>query len=257
MPTASPLLMSDDHLDLLGSAAISWVCLSETAQAFSQRPHQLRAVAGSATALGRQLRSENAAAVTASSERGCIRLVHRRAAAAYTFRPVAHLEPVEVIKAAHAAQEWCASSPSWEGSASQRILSAIITAAIYRVDGYAAAPWSWTRPRRRAGRPVGVTIGDHPVIPGLTWVGPDELRAHWERAPLVVVPVPAAGEIPPDLASRAGVFLLVQDEQPDAVWNAVATLEMQEITLFWPICREWLADQLAAPARNFVEFRSP
>ena len=259
MATPIPVL-TDDHLDLLVSAAAAWhVLTSKTQAAFARTGLESQVVAASTVEAGRMLRAENAAAIQWLASRGRGRLCDRGDLPPYAHRPVAHLRPVEVIKAAHAAQAACVFSPGWPTSVARRLLSAVVTAATHRLEGYADAPWVWTRPQIRAGRVIGVTAAgqaDRPEIDGLDWVKIEDLREHWTSAPVIVISAAAASQVPADLPSRTGVFLLVVDEPPNEVWQAVATLEMQSLVLFWPTCREWLQAQVAAPAPEFVEHRA-
>ncbi len=256
MPTTTTSAhLSDDHIDVLVSAAWSWgLVIYGPSAALAQRPTE--AVDETASETGRALRRENIASVRAMSIRGSTHLADRVEPNPYVFRPVTHLDPVEVIKAAHAADGSCSRSPSWQGSDSRRLLEALVTAATYRLEGYADAPWNWTRPSHRGGRPVGIATGHHPDVTGLQWIRPADAPAHWNTASLIVVTTTAAREIPAALPSRAGVFVIAQDEKPEAVWRAVSDLDMQALVLFWPTCQGWLAEQLAEPAEDFVEFRS-
>lgn len=255
MAAPTPVL-TDEHLDLLVSAAGAWhVLASKTQAAFARAGLESHIVEAGAAEAGRLLRSENAAAAHQLAVRGRGRLVDRGELAAYVHHPVRHLRPVEVIKAAQAAQAACAYSPTWQDSAAQRLLEAVVTAGTHRLDGYADAPWAWTRPQVRSGPAVGVPGPSRPDVDGLGWVDVEELRAHWETAPLIVISVSAAAQVPTDLPSRAGVFLLVVDEPPNQVWQAVTALEIQSLVLFWPACQEWLYAQLAAPAPEFIEHR--
>lgn len=155
MATATFVMLSDDHIDLLITACVRWrVLTSATAAAFSP-PGDHLLVAG-ATEAGRLLREQNTAAMQWLSERGRTRLRERTLPGPYDHRDVERLDPVEVIKAAHAAQACCAASPTWEASAARRLMVAVITAATHRLDGYSTAPWSWTRPHHRRGRPLGI-----------------------------------------------------------------------------------------------------
>lgn len=259
MATTSPTpVLSNDHIDLLITAAAAWhVLASRTTAAFARGTVEQHALTASPTEAGRLLQAENSAAVRWLSDEGRTRLVDRAHPVPYTHRPVEHLVPVEVIKAAHAAQAVCSASPTWPQSTARSLLAAIVTAATHRLEGYSDAPWSWTRPQRRVGHAIGVTLdGAHPEVPGLTWVALDELREHWSSAPIVVVTVPAAVRVPADLPPRAGVFVLADGEPDNTVWEALTSLEMQTLALFWPACRPWLADQIQAPDREFVEHRS-
>lgn len=251
-------VLSDDHIDLLVSAASAWsVLASRTRAAFAQSALESHVLVATATEAGRLVRAENIAALRWLSQRGRTRLIDRGDLEPYIHRLVEHLDPVEVIKAAQSAQRACSPSPTGQGCAVQRLLAAVVTAATHRLEGYAEAPWCWTRPHRRAGRPVGVAAaGVHPVVPGLDWTTPAELRECWTSASIVVVTPAAASQIPPDLPERAGVFLLVVDEQADEVWKSLTALEMQALVLFWPVCSQWLLAQLADPAPEFVEHRA-
>ncbi len=104
---------------------------------------------------------------------------------------------------------------------------------------------------------VGVALGaDHPEVPGLVWVTPDAVSQYWDTAAVVITTVAAVATFPADLTARAGVFVLVRDETPDAVWNAVVALDMQALVTYWPACQPWLLEQLRAPSSEFNEFRS-
>lgn len=255
------LTLTDDHLDLLVTAATDWHLLaSPTMAAFAGSPLEQHIVVASATETGRVLRAENMASVQWLSDRGRTRLSERGPSGPYTHHRVENPDPVEVIKASHCAQASCKDSPTWSTSTASRLLSALITAATHRLPGYAAAPWGWTRPQMRSGVSVGVALpGSSPVqIPGLTWVTPDQLREHWTQAPLVVIRCDAAREVPVDLPVRSGVFVLSVDGQDDAnqVWQAVSSLNMLALALLWPACAPWLQQQLRDPAPEFVEHRS-
>ena len=118
--------------------------------------------------------------------------------------------PVEVIKAAQAATAACQDSPTWTTSPAYRILDAVTQAATLRLDGYAEAPWWWTRPQRRSGIPVGVALAeDHPEVSGLVWVTPDAVSQYWDTAAVVITTVAAVTTFPADLKARAGVFVLL------------------------------------------------
>lgn len=253
---ATACVLTDDHVDLIVSAAAAWhVLASKTQAAFAQAGLETHVLVATSTEAGRLVRTENASAVEWLAAHGRGRLVDRADLTPYTHRPVTHLDPVEVIKAAHAAQAACSPSPTWDGSAAQRLLAAVITAGAHRLEGYADAPWSWTRPQVRTGPAVGVAGPAHPDIEDLTWVSIDDLVEHWSTAPVVVITPDVADQVPADLAPRAGVFILVVDEHPNRVWQALLALDLQALVLFWPACRPWLQAQLAHPAPEFVEHR--
>lgn len=248
--------LTDDHLDLLVSAAAAWhVLTSKTHAAFAQAGLETHVLGATVTEAGRLLRTENGSAIEWLTVRGRGRLVDRVDLTPYTHRPVTHLEPVEVIKAAHAAQTACRPSPTWDGSPAQRLLAAVVTAAAHRLEGYADAPWSWTRPQVRTGPAVGVSGAAHPDIEHLIWVSIEQLAEHWSTAPVIIITPDVADQVPPDLTSRAGVFLLAVDEHPNQVWQALTALDLQALVLFWPACEPWLHAQLANPAPEFVEHR--
>lgn len=263
MTTTSPTpVLSTDHIDLLVTAATDWRLLaSPTTAAFAQSPLEHHVVVASATDAGRLLRSENVAAVRSLSDRGRTRLVDRGPVETYTHHRVDHLDPVEVIKAVHAAQAACSDSPSWSTSPAARLLDALITAATHRLPGYTTAPWWWTRPQMRSGQSVGVLRegSTAPEVPGLTWITPNQLREHWPQAPLIIIRVDAAADIPADLPARAGVFILGLDGREDSnqIWEAVTALDMPALVMLWPACAPWLHQQLQDPEPQFIEHRSP
>lgn len=261
MATTSPTpVLSDDHIDLLITAATDWRLLaSPTTAAFAQSALERHVVVASSVEAVRMVRAENTASVQWLSEHGRTRLVDRAPADTYTHRRVETLDPVEVIKAAHSAQASCKDSPTWSTSPTARLLTALVTAATHRLPGYADAPWSWTRPQLRSGRSIGVALAHStpPAVPGLTWVSPDQVREHWAEAPLVVIRCDAASSVPADLPTRSGVFVLSLEGQEDAnqVWEAVSGLNMPALALLWPSCQPWLQQQLRNPAPEFVEHR--
>ena len=95
---ATPVL-SDDHIDLIISAAMRWhVITSRTAAAFSSSPAENHALVATAHEAGRMLRTENRAAIAWLAERGRVRPGDQAAAGSYVHCPVERLHPVEVIK---------------------------------------------------------------------------------------------------------------------------------------------------------------
>ena len=253
-------VLTDDHLDLLVSAASAWGLITSPTRAAFTTSHLERELASATGPLaGALLQRENLVALQWLAANGRSRLAERPpTTTTYAHRPVEHLIPVEVIKAAHRAEAACRLSPTWQQSLARRLLTGIITAATQRLPGYAEAPWMWSRPQRRRGTPIGIRL-DHetcPEISGLEWVGLDLDRRRWDDAQLVLVTPSAAVHLPADLPSRPGVLVFVVDENHNSVWESLSTLEMQTLALFWPACREWLLDQLSDPALEFVEHRS-
>lgn len=244
-------LLTDDHLDLLVTAAVQWRLLLHTPDALPETRSPI--LQATATQAGRLIRQANHAA--AARQPGPRRT--RVEADGYLFHPVEHLVPVEVLKATHAAADCCALAPAWNGSQPQRLLSAVRDAATQRVEGYAEAPWMWSRPQVRSGNPVAFTpCGTwRPAVEGLTWVGPEELLDQWEKAAMILVTVDGAHALPATTA-RAGVHLLAPEGATSAqVWDAIEEFHPEQV-LYWPACREWLSEQVQSPSPRYVEFRS-
>ena len=252
--TSTSQILTVDHLDLLVTAAVRWrILTSRTAAAFSQAESHL--VVATGTEAGRLVQQENLAAVRWLSDRGRGRLADRSTPEPYTFTEIEHLVPVEVIKACHAAESMCSSSPGWSASTARRLLVAVATAASHRLEGYSSAPWEWTRPQRRSAPAIAVGATWRPELPGISWVDADELVSRWAEASLVVISTEVAGQLPPDLPRRSGVFLLADREPHDEIWSAILALDAQALVLFWPACQPWLADQVSDPSPEFVEHR--
>lgn len=251
--------LSDDHLDLIMTAALQWRVLPATHTIGSEIEQRL--VDAMVNQVGQQVLAENLASITALIAQGRARLAgDAEPVASYSYSAVDQLVPVEVIKAVHAARDMCRHSPSWKGSPAHRWLDAVLVASTYRLDGFAAAPWRWTRPQRRAGHSIGVALRaeDQLDIPGLIWIEPDELASHWQQAPLIVIRVEAALTIPAELPARAGVFVLTHEGHHDAqqMWTALNSLDMEALSLFWPTCRPWLVEQIQGPAAEYCSYRS-
>jgi|SRR5690606_18606385 len=232
-------ILSDDHIDLLVTAASRWgVLVSRTAAALTAAPSGHHILTASGTDAGRAIRAENAAAVRWLGYRGRVRVADRAPREDYTYRPVdAVLIPVEVIKAVHAAQEMCQDAPTWQASSARRLLDGVLLAATHRLDGYPQAPWRWNRPEHRGGLPVGVALADEPrpQIEGLTWVTPAAVPQHWSTAALIVVRTGAAFAIPAGLPARDGVALLVTSEEThNQTWTAVEALKMAARIFTYP-----------------------
>ena len=260
MATSPTPTLPDDHIDLLVSAAARWhILTSRTTAAFTEGVAENHVLAAAATRAGQLIRTENTAAIEWLSAKGRTRLVDRAHAEDYTHSLVEHLAPVEVIKAAHATEASCAARPTWQNSAAQRLVSAVLTCATHRLEGYADAPWIWTRPRLRSGRPIGIAAGATPHLPDLEWIDPadtTQLRQHWATASVVVITCAATAMLPVDLPQRPGLFMLAGDESSNEVWQSLTALAMPALVLFWPMCQDWLLTQLTDPEPEFVEHRS-
>jgi len=250
----TPGTLGPDHLDLLVTAAARWrILTSSTAAAFSRAEAHL--VVASAVQAGQMLQQENLAAIRWHADRGHSRLADRLVPDPYTYTEVDRLDPVEVIKACHAAEASCEASPGWPASTAKRLLTAIITAATYRLDGYADAPWQWTRPSRRSGAPIAIGADWRPPLPGVTWLDPTEAIDRWQEAALVIVTTDVAAQLPV-LPPRSGVFLLADHDPVDEVWQAIIAMDEQAVVMFWPSCEPWLREQLLDPAPEFIEHRA-
>ncbi|MFE5339670.1 hypothetical protein ACFQ80_05595 [Isoptericola sp. NPDC056578] len=253
--TSTSPTLTNDHIDLLVTAAARWQILTDPTTAAFAGDHHLGLTP---TQAGQQLRQENLAATAHLADQGSLKPADLVDPGPYTHEPIQHVDPVEVIKAVHAAQHACAPSPRWQHGTARKLLTAVATAATYRLPGYADAPWLWTRPQRRTGMPLGIATGDdYPPIPGLQWHAPGEqLHDLWAKAPLVLITPAAALELPADLAARSGVFILTTTETQAKIWLAVRDLKMQTGVLHWPTCEPWLTGQLREPSPEYAEHRT-
>lgn len=251
--TATPQLLTGDHIDLLITAALRWRVLTDhTTAAFTSTERHL--VVATANEAGRILQQENLAALRWLSDRGRSRLADRAIPEPHVFTEVDALDPVEVIKACHAYQHLCSPSPGWSGSTAHRLVAAITTAATHRLAGYAEAPWVWTRPQVRSGAPVALGRQWRPELPGISWVDATRLVQAWQSASLIVVTTEAAPDLPDGLPTRSGLFLLTNSDHPDQVWEAVASVA-PEAVLYWPVCEDWLAEQVREPSPQLTHHR--
>jgi|SRR5664279_923341 len=251
---ADSQILGTDHLDLLVSASSAWGVLTSSAgSALSMHSSQL--VTASRTTAGRLLQAANMESVLRQRVISVTdRLAILAKPALYEFREVDHLSPVEVIKAAHAADHLCSLSPNWADGTGSRLLKSIVTAATHRVDGYAAAPYRWTRPRVRSGDAVAVGGAWRPDLPGFTWIDVDEVATHWDTARLLLVTTEVVGEIPVGLPPRSGIFTLESRGPSTETWTHLSVAGPAPL-LFWPVCQDWLADQVLDPSPEFVEHR--
>jgi len=250
MPVPSPHVLHADHVDLLVTAALRWGLV--------EIPLDQRDAAGVVetvigTAVGRLLLTANAAAATALGRTGRNRPVDRSVpVGAYAYRPVLNLAPLEVIKAAQAAEQMCAPAPTWSGDHARELLTAILAAACYRLPGYAGAPFAWSRPDRYDGPPTAIGLDWRPPIAGVRWVGIDAVRTAWVSASALLVSGQVAALLPADLPSRPRVYLLVDECDPEVAWQAVEVMDGHELVLPWPASRAWLGEQLGAPSLLLV-----
>ncbi len=249
--TPAPIL-TDDHIDLIVTAAARWhVLASRTTAAFAGAGLERHVLHATEDQAGRALRAANTAAVRRLAQQGKSRMMDRTPGADhYHHRRVeGTLDPVEVIKAVHAAQEMCSSTPGWADSIAQRLLSAVNLAAEHRLPGYASAPWKWTRPTDLNTAPLGIAAAgeEHPDLPGLEWTDPNNVSEdRWAHASLVIVRPGAASAIPANLKARTGVVVMITEtERHGDAWEAVTALAMPASQVWlWPICRGWLESHL-------------
>jgi hypothetical protein len=168
MSSAPVDVVGCDHLDLLVSAAVRYrVLAGPTAAAFSAAGESAGIVATPSDA-GRLLLKQNRASARWKSVRARVEAdMSDVETLHYEHRRVEDFEPIEVIKAAHGYQQRVADGPIWNGTAAQRLLDAIVYAAIQRLPGYAEAAWEWTRKTHRLGAPVGLRRHWVPVDRGV------------------------------------------------------------------------------------------
>jgi hypothetical protein len=234
-------LMGKDHLDLLLSAALDYqVPLpASTRAAFSQ----LVPITVIASEVGATLTTHNAAAQGHNPGRR------------YTFTAVTEIEPVAVIKAAHAMMAVCRADPHWDTSASAQFLTDLVHAATVRIHGYDTAEWEWHRPPARLGASIGCATTWQPPLPSMTWIPPDQLtRQAWRSARRVVLTAEATEQLPTDLEPRTHVIVLVGETSPTArQWEAAARLCADApVIAWWPAARDWLSAQM--PELPWSEF---
>jgi len=164
-------------------------------------------------------------------------------------RPVVGVDPVQVVKSAHAYEAACRQDSGWMGSEAQLWLRRVEVAAVQQVPGYAAASWQWVRPVQPV-LVLGVaTPGQELPLPGVRWVVPEAVAALWSRAHLVLVTAGAARVLRqgPVLPARRGVYLLGEalDEEAAVLSGFVSAT----VFVSWPTGRAWLTDVLRDPTR--------
>jgi len=147
----SATVVSADTLDLLVTAALRYgVLTSRTRSAFSApSAGVLQATPDDAgrVLLAQYLAAQRptmAAPPPLSSELRC-----------YQHVPVAHVDPVHVLKAIHTYETVAAAGPGWDTSAAHTLTTALFRAAVKALPGY-SAPSSWRRPPVRSGPPIGL-----------------------------------------------------------------------------------------------------
>lgn len=237
----SATVVSADTLDLLVTAALRYgVLASRTRRAFTTTGGILQATPDDA---GRVLLHQHLAAALhrhhppqLSSELRCYRHV-----------PVAHVDPVHVLKALHTYEAVAATGQGWATSAAHTVTAALLRAATQALPGYAEAPTSWCRPAVRSGTPIGLARQWRPVNDGVVWMTPRELAAHWDSAAIVLLTVDALPHLPRDLPARDGVYVLAGGEVSPAAWEAIATSPALLIVQL-PTGGAWLREELEAVA---------
>lgn len=225
------LLIPDDHLDLVVTAALEWKVLSGPPAATLAAPGTLTSLDG--TSAGVLIREQNHQSV------------HVEALPPYMFREVNEpLIPVEVLKACHAISYACRNAPAWGSSVAHTLVTQTAWAAAVRMPGYSEAPWAWHR--RRTSVVLAVAQGWRPDLPDVEWVGPDDVTpAGWQGAGHVVVTDEALVALirrvdSGDLEPRPNVFAVTAADQPaSAAWAGVA-----DHVVHWPECLPWLTTRL-------------
>jgi len=166
---------------------------------------------------------------------------------AYRYVSVPTVDPVEVLKAAHSYLDQAQGSPQWPGSSAAQILAQLIRGAAEHLPGYNRAPLQWRRPPVRTGYPVGLCREWEPLHEGIRWVSPRELAAHWASAAVVVVTVPVLPDLPLDLPSRNGVYVVAGQPVSEEEWQAIAA-GPSPVLVELPAGGRWLREELTAVA---------
>lgn len=225
------LLIPDDHLDLVVTAALEWKVLSGPPAATLAAPGTLTSLDG--TSAGVLIREQNHQSVRIEQ------------VATYTFREVTEpLIPVEVLKACHAISYACRNAPAWGTSVAHTLVTQTSWAAAVRMPGYSEAPWAWHR--RRTSVVLAVAQNWRPDLPDVDWVDPEGVTAaRWRAAGHVVVTDEALVDLIPrvddgELEPRPNVFAVTAAELPTlAAWAGVA-----DHVVHWPECLPWLTTRL-------------
>jgi len=236
----SATVVSADTLDLLVTAALRYgVLTSRTRSAFSApSAGVLQATPDDAgrVLLAQYLAAQRptmAAPPPLSSELRC-----------YQHVPVAHVDPVHVLKAIHTYETVAAAGPGWDTSAAHTLTTALFRAAVKALPGY-SAPSSWRRPPVRSGPPIGLARQWQPVRDGVAWMTARELAAYWESAAVVLLTVDALPDLPRDLPARDGVYVLAHGDLSPAAWEATAESPALLIVQL-PTGGKWLREELEA-----------
>lgn len=219
--------LTNDHIDLLVAAAVEFRYLtSATAAAFSSSSAHVTATPDLA---GRLLLEQLPASAPAD----------------YRFRPVQQLDPTQVVKACHSYEHQAGSAPSYPGSRAEKLTALILRGATERLPGYADASWTWTRPRSRLGRPLGLATSSWvPQVEAIDWTEDiEEFSRRWEAASLIVITAAAAPLVPDHLAARPDVYLVTQTEELASAWPQVTSIDA-ELLLMLPEGRAWLEERL-------------
>lgn len=249
-------MLSVDHVDLLITAATRWdVLVSPSRHALAATSLQL--VAGEPDALGRQLLVANVESLRRQPAKPALdRLAATLRVPAYRFIPVeTPLVPLEVIKAAQAAEHLCGAAPHWHGSAPARLLIGVKEAATHRLDGYSAAPYLWQRPARRSGLPIGYGAEWRPDVDGLEWVERPHLVQRWTNARMIVLTADVVDDLPPALPARSGIVVLQSEQTPGVSWASLNSSPAGHV-VFWPTAEAWLLEQLQLPVPDFAGYRA-
>jgi hypothetical protein len=237
----SATVVSADALDLLVTAALRYgVLTSRTRNAFS--PATAGVLQATPDDAGRVLLAQHLAAQrptmaappSLSSELRC-----------YQHVPVAHVDPVHVLKAIHTYEAVAAAGPGWDTSAAHTLTTALLRAAVKALPGYAEAPSSWRRPPVRSGPPIGLARTWRPIRDGVTWMTARELAAHWQSAAVVLLTVDALPDLPRGLPARDGVYVLAHGDLSPAAWEAIAESPALLIVQL-PTGGTWLREELEA-----------
>lgn len=237
MQKEATMLLPGDHIDLLISAAHDWDLITTTST-------------GPLQAIGQSLHSANIASEQAKKRLG--RLEPKDAGALqmatrdYTWRPVTDpYQPIDVLKACHAALEACNHAPQWTSTRLHHTLCMLAVAAAQRLPGYDTAPWIWQRAETITCA-IGWAGTDHPQgVAGLIWCDKSTLEEQWDSAVLIVLTPSALDELDITLPPRRDLIVLTNSHSlTEEQWTVIAglgTVTVVDTTVGLP----WLEDLLA------------